>query len=277
MQHVRNQAHGTVERRQGVFWIGTIPHADYTPYLPPGIVYTKGQLELGDGGYLHWQIVIAATPKISRPGLSRIYGPTAHWELTRSSAALAYVGKELTRVAGTQFELGECPITRRVRSDWDAIWNAARSGDILAIPASIRIQSYRTLRTIAADYMEPVAIERQVAVFWGPTGSGKSRRAWEDAGIQAYAKDPRTKFWCGYLGHRNVIIDEFRGGIDVSHMLRWLDRYPVSVETKGGATPLLAERIWITSNLPPECWYPGLDDGTLEALKRRMEVTEFTL
>lgn len=264
-------------RRQGVFWIGTIPHANYTPYLPPGIVYSKGQLECGEGGFLHWQLVIASRPKISLSGLRGIFGTTGHWELTRSTAALAYVHKELTAILGTQFELGECPITRSIGHDWDAIWSAARIGHLSAIPASIRVQNYRTLRTIAADFMEPPAIERQVFVYWGPTGSGKSRRAWELGGLQAYPKDPRTKFWCGYYGHRDVIIDEFRGGIDISHMLRWLDRYPVSVETKGGATPLLAERIWITSNLPPECWYPDLDEPTLDALKRRMVVTEFPL
>lgn len=124
--------------------------------------------------------------------------------------------------------------------------------------------------------MECPAIERTVNVFWGPTGTGKSRRAWNDGGMDAYAKDPRTKFWCGYAGQKHVIIDEFRGGIDIAHLLRWLDRYPVSVETKGSATPLLAEVIWITSNLDPGSWYPDLDAGTAAALMRRLNVTEFT-
>jgi len=57
-------------------------------------------------------------------------------------------------------------------------------------------------------------------VYWGRTGTGKSRRAWDEAGVDAYPKDPRTKFWCGYFGQANVIIDEFRGGIDVAHLLR---------------------------------------------------------
>lgn len=125
------------------------------------------------------------------------------------------------------------------------------------------------------DYLQPVAIDRVVSVFWGRTRTGKSRRAWEEAGITAYPKDPQTKFWCGYQSHCNVVMDEFRGGISISHILRWLDRYPVIVETKGGACVLSAERIWITSNVDPRNWYPEIDEETKEALLSRLNITHF--
>lgn len=114
---------------------------------------------------------------------------------------------------------------------------------------------------------------REVFVFWGPTGVGKSRRVWELAGIGAYPKDPNTKFWDGYRDHQSVVIDEFRGRVDISHLLRWFDRYPVLVEIKGSATPLLAQRIYVTSNLDPRVWYPDLDEATQAALMRRLQVT----
>lgn len=123
--------------------------------------------------------------------------------------------------------------------------------------------------------MQPVAIERSCEVFWGTTGTGKSRRAWDEAGMEAYAKDPRTKWWCGYRGQNHVIFDEFRGDISIAHLLRWLDRYPVCVETKGGAMPLAASKIWITSNLDPNMWYPDLDEDTRMALMRRLNITHF--
>jgi hypothetical protein len=144
-----------------------------------------------------------------------------------------------------------------------------------SIDVAARVQHYRTIKQIATDYAVPAAIEKTVVVFWGATGTGKSRRAWAEAGLDAYPKDPRTKFWCGYHGQKHVVIDEFRGGIDISHILRWLDRYPVCVETKGGATVLGANRVWITSNLSPAEWFPQLDAGTLAALLRRMVVTQF--
>jgi len=77
------------------------------------------------------------------------------------------------------------------------------------------------------------------------------------------------------LGERNIVIDEFRGGIDISHLLRWLDRYPVRVEIKGSSRPLVGEKIWITSNLEPAWWYPDCDQQTKDALMRRLTITEF--
>lgn len=200
---------------------------------------------------------------------------SAHCELTRSEAADEYVWKEDTRIAGTQFELGRKPHRRNNATDWELIWESAKSGAINDIPANVRVQHYRTLRTIASDYSEPLPMERQIYVFCGRTGSGKSRRAWDEAGFSAYPKDPRSKFWDGYRDQKHVVIDEFRGGIDISHILRWLDRYPVLVEIKGSSTPLVAEKIWITSNLHPFNWYPDLDEETRNALLRRLQITEF--
>lgn len=142
----------------------------------------------------------------------------------------------------------------------------------MAIPANIRVVSYRTIRGIAADYDTPKAIVRTVRVFWGPTGTGKSRLAWQEAGMDAYPKNPRSIFWCGYQGQNHVIIDEFRGGIDIAHLLCWFDRYPVRIETKGSSRPLFAQYIWITSNLDPSSWYPEIDFVTRDALMRRLEI-----
>lgn len=126
------------------------------------------------------------------------------------------------------------------------------------------------------DHAEPIGTPRNCRVFWGSTGTGKSRRAWEEAGMGAYPKDPRTKFWCGYHGQVHVVIDEFRGGIDIGHLLRWLDRYPVQVEIKGSSTPLMATSYWITSNLAPTDWYPDVDHLTYQALLRRLEIFEMS-
>lgn len=125
--------------------------------------------------------------------------------------------------------------------------------------------------------MVPVGVERTINVYWGVTGSGKSRRAWDEAGLDAFPKDPRTKFWDGYRGHRHVVIDEFRGGIDVAHLLRWFDRYPVVVEVKGSSVVLAATTIWVTSNLDPRQWYPDVDAETLAALLRRLNIIHFTM
>lgn len=164
--------------------------------------------------------------------------------------------------------------TGRPGKDWAAIRRAAVEGRLGDIPDDVFVRNYGSLRRIATDHMVPEAVCRRVTVYWGLTGVGKSHRAWEEAGIDAYPKLPTTKFWDGYRGHKNVVIDEFRGNIEVSHLLRWFDKYPVIVEIKGGATVFKAEQIWITSNLHPLEWYPTLDESTRDALMRRLNVVE---
>lgn len=246
------------------------PNAD----LPETVDYIRGQKELSHTGYLHWQIVVHLSSR-RRSGHVRELYPGAHVEATRSAAALEYVWKEDTRVDGTQFENGTLPINRASKTDWERVWTDAKAGQFEAIPADIRLRSYQSLRRISSDYAVPQPIERQVVVYWGATGTGKSRRAWDEAGFTAYPKDPNTKFWDGYRQHDNVVIDEFRGRVDISHLLRWFDRYPVIVEIKGAATILAASKIWITSNLDPSDWYPDCDPETRAALRRRFTVTHF--
>ncbi|AJD07525.1 replication-associated protein [Sewage-associated circular DNA virus-16] len=255
------------------FWILTIPHADYLPFLPNCCVWIRGQLERGSAtGYLHWQLVVGFKQQCRLATLKRTFGDSCHAEPTRSNAADDYVWKPESRIDGTQFELGAKPMRRNDSRDWDAIRDAAKRGDLETVPSDVFVQHYRSLRTISADYAEPVAIERTVHVYWGPTGVGKSRKVWELAGEDAYPKCPNSKFWDGYRGHTNVVIDEFRGRIDISHILRWFDRYPVLVEIKGSSTVLRAQNIWITSNLDPREWYTDLDELTKLALLRRLNV-----
>lgn len=261
---------------QGCHWILTIQHHLFLPFLPTGCCFIRGQLESGhQDGYLHWQLYVVFEKKVRLGGVKSVFGQSVHAELTRSQAAREYVFKQDTRVVGTQFELGCLPVRRNKSTDWDSVWKSAIEGRILDVPANLRVQHYRTIRTIASDYAAPLPIIRSVFVFWGPTGLGKSRDAWDAAGLDAYSKDPRSKFWDGYRGHKNVVVDEFRGAIDIAHILRWCDRYPVNVEIKGSSTPLLAENIWFTSNIHPRDWYPGLDQPTLAALLRRLNITHY--
>lgn len=264
--------------QQAVYWLLTIPQHCFVPYLPPHCLYLAGQAEQGSQTeYRHWQLLCAFDRKRTLKFVKEIFGIECHAEPSRSQAARDYCFKDDTAIQGTRFELGTYPMRRNNHRDWQAIFERARDGKIGEIDPEIVVRHYGNLRRIAQDHLTPTAIERKVHVYWGRTGAGKSRRAWGEAGLDAYPKDPRSKFWDGYRDHRNVVIDEFRGGIDISHLLRWFDRYPTIVEVKGSSTVLKAENIWITSNLHPKDWYPGLDDETWNALKRRIEITEFPL
>lgn len=261
--------------QQGIFWLGTIPYNSWTPptECSTEIQWLRGQRETGAGGFDHWQVFVAFKRKKRTAGVVTAFGG-GHWELSRSTAACEYVWKESTRVDGSQFEFGAKPIQRNSKVDWESVWELAKSGKITEIPASVRVLSYGQLRRIGTDYQRPVVSERSCFIYWGSTGTGKSRRAWEEAG-DGFPKDPQTKFWCGYQGEDAVVIDEFRGNIAVAHLLRWLDRYPIRVEVKGGSRPLMATKFWITSNVDPANWWPDLDNATYMAFLRRVTIINF--
>lgn len=263
---------------QARYWILTIPYNHFTPFLPPNVSYVKGQLERGSNegssceapeGYLHWQLICYYNKKVSLSYVKSIFGDQCHAEKSKSSAVESYVWKDDTSIQGTRFELGKQSFKRNSSKDWDLIVKNARQGNFDDIPSDVLVRCYGNLKKIRVDSLKPESIEKQVFVFWGSTGTGKSRRAWDEAGLDAFPKDPNTKFWDGYSGQQHVVIDEFRGAISISHFLRWLDRYPVIVEIKGSSCVLKATTFWITSNLSPDDWYDGLDNETKLALRRR--------
>lgn len=223
-------------------------------------------------GFRHWQLVVGFKRKLRLGGVKSFFGERAHCEPTISKKAIDYVHKDETAIPETRFTLGKLSVSRGRSQDWDQIRDDCKAGRLDDIPGDIYVRHYGNVKRIATDHMRPDPIERSIHVYWGTTGVGKSRRAWDEAGFEAFPKDPRTKFWDGYSGQEHVVIDEFRGGIDIAHILRWFDRYPVVVEVKGSSVVLKAKKIWITSNLPPDQWYPDLDDATKEALFRRLTI-----
>lgn len=261
---------------QARYWIATIPTADWSPALSGPICYLKGQREVGTtSSYEHYQVLVVCDRRVTLRQLKSHLCNTAHVEPTRSNAANDYVWKEDTRVPGTQFELGELPISRARATDWSRILDAAKKSDMDSIPADILIRNYSALRRIGVDYSQPVTRPGiNVKVFWGPSGTGKTHRAWQEAGPDAYIKNPNTKWWDGYRGQANVIIDEFTGRIDLSYLLTWLDKYPCYAEIKGYTLPLKATNFWITSNIEPQFWYTDITSYQRSALLRRLHVVE---
>lgn len=105
---------------------------------------------------------------------------------------------------------------------------------------------------------------------------GKSRLAHETL-PDAYVKDPRTKWWNGYMCQKDVIIDDFGpNGIDINHLLRWFDRYKCLVENKGGMVALHATSFIVTSNFHPRDVFKFGDEinPQLPALERRIVIEE---
>lgn len=209
-------------RGQWRWWLLTIPFDAWSQCLPNGVTYIKGQQEIGESGYHHWQLLVYTQMKKTFNGLKALFPREAHVEPSRSTAAANYVWKDDTAVPDTRFELGALPMRRNRLSDWNEVLQSAINGEWSAVPPDVYIRCYSNLKKIHVDNLQPVATTKECFVYFGRTGTGKSRRAWDEAGFDAYPKDPATKWWCGYSGQRNVVLDEFRGQIGISHILRYI-------------------------------------------------------
>lgn len=263
---------------QARYWILTIPTVYYPnqPQLRDDLIYAKGQQEIGEGGLQHWQILAAFKKKVTLAQVKGYFCKEAHCEVTRSEAADNYVHKDDTAIVETRFEIGQKSIKRNCSTDWDQVYQWILDDKLSEIPKDILIRNYSSIKRIKVDNVQPVWRDPiSVRIYWGGSGLGKTRRAWFEAGTDVFVKDPNTKWWDGYKGESNIIIDEFTGVIAINHILRWLDRYPCLAEIKGYTTPLRASNFWITSNVDPRQWYQDANDDQKKALLRRCEITHF--
>jgi len=115
------------------------------------------------------------------------------------------------------------------------------------------VKYHRGLQIVATICMKPRHFKTEVFWIHGPTGTGKSRWVWEQIGEMGYSKPGGNKWWCGYHGQEDVILDDFRPTKEIpfEYFLNLLDRYPMQVETKGGMVQMVAKRIYITSPQGP--------------------------
>lgn len=131
---------------------------------------------------------------------------------------------------------------------------------------------------------EPHGDGPRVYVYWGPTGVGKSRRAWYESYAacspilaRGYGRHGGKCWFQNYTPGSDVILEEYDGQLPINELKRILDRYPCDVEFKGGSVRLSCERIFITSNVDPQHWYPISDQvaaADVAALMRRLHVVE---
>ncbi len=207
-----------------------------------------------------------------------------HLEIAQGTARKnrIYCTKEGTRATGARamsFEIGTMP-----RQGVDGVFGEMME-DILihtevwmwnnygADFARYRVSLREFRRESSAHRDWPTVI----TVYWGATGTGKSRRAIREAsrglpnGQDYYDMMPtqegRPTWADGYIGQKNVLIEDFAGGIGFRLFLRLLDRHRVTMEVKNGRTRWAPKRIWITSNKDPRDWYPTED---YEPLERRL-------
>lgn len=246
------------------------------------VTYVVGQMEKAPKtGKKHWQVYLHVKTPVRESSIRKML-PGAHIEkaIADTKANIEYCTKDDTYY-DRRFEYGERPVHQGQRNDIHDAGQALIEGTPLRDVAMNNIATYvryhRGLERLLTLSIEPRdhEVAPEVYLWVGKPGSGKSRAAHAYArdyhANDVYAKEPTHKWWDGYHGQSTVLMDDMGddNGMPYTYLLRVLDRYPMTVETKGGMVPLAATVFLFTSNTMPATWYPGRDTS---ALQRRIDI-----
>uniref|UniRef100_UPI004047E072 hypothetical protein n=1 Tax=Polynucleobacter sp. TaxID=2029855 RepID=UPI004047E072 len=224
-------------------------------------------------GTPHLQGYIYFTNKISFKSLCK--------QMPRARIAKAKGTAKQNRVycmkGGDCFEDGDMPVQGE-RTDIELakeiVNKTGKIGDVVSLVTSY--QSVRMAETILKYHEKKRNWKPLVKWYWGPTGSGKTKTAFEEL-QDPYVCTDSAKWWDGYDAHENVIIDDFRENfISFNGLLRLLDRYAYRIECKGGSRQLLAKTIIITTpNHPNETFSKNGDEDIKQLIRRIDEIKMF--
>jgi len=239
--------------------------------------------EVGDSGTPHLQGYVSLRRRCNLRHVRDLFGPRIHFEIARGSAGqnrtYCSKGGDFAEGGNIPKEISKKPVSRDILAlEFSEHFEQGNRGlaEVAAERAGTWYFSGHNLLRNAVSLCRPV-LRPDIKVTWiyGPPGVGKSRKAHGEM-PEAFIKEPRTKWWSGYMLEKEVIIDDFGpNAIDINHLLRWFDRYKCMVETKGGMIPLVADKWIVTSNFSPEeCFTDkdGVPNVQLPALCRRLTI-----
>lgn len=203
------------------------------------------------------------------------YLSRSHLELRRGSPNQAkdYCTKADTRLEGP-WAFGRITLdkpleqTQGKRSDLSAVAEKILAGSTVTSlmdeygTTMIKYsKGLKFLETEVARLSCPIWRKLSVTVLWGPTGTGKTRKAIELAKeygefYMLHKSANKHLWWDGYVNQPTIIMDEFRGSwCPFEVLLRILDGHPFQPEQKGGHVWAAYTKVFITSNIDPEQWY----------------------
>lgn len=199
----------------------------------------------------------------------------AHWEKAKGSPKQA---SEYCKKDGDFEEAGVLSVGQGFRSDLNDIKDLIVEGkneEFIADNFFSKWVVYRkSFQAYAALKNQERSWSTQVHVFWGKTGTGKTRFVMDQVMDSDFWSPGDYKWFDGYCGQPIVIIDDFRGEYQLQMLLKLLDRYPMSVPVKGGFTKWAPKKVYITSNIHPDSWYPLADRYSIAAMFRRFTIVQ---
>lgn len=225
-------------------------------------------------GRKHFQGFLQCEKRKRFTAMKKLVGDGVHLEKRRGTAQEAhdYCNKEESRVNGPWYA-GEMSKEAGRGQKLVELMKMAGEGkaevEIADADPATWARNYRAIGRYSSLKAKKRMWEMENKCFWGDAGAGKTRLVYETE-PDVFSK-PSGKWFDGYAGEEAVLIDDFTGDMDLSLFLKVLDRYPLRVEVKGGTTSFLAKRVYVTSNLTPEDWYPKATAEQHAAIRRRFK------
>lgn len=227
--------------------------------------------EIGESGTPHLQCFVSFSKKKRFAYVKGLFGDRIHAEKAKGSPEQnrTYCSK-----GGEFAEFGTCPRGRGARTDIASALAAVKAGASRRILIEEHTLAYARAHRVLGEALLLYSRTRDwcpvVRVYFGETGIGKTRRAFEETESTPYMHSG-GQWFDGYDEHEDVIFDDFGGSeFKLTYLLKLLDRYPMRVPVKGGFANWVPKRIWITSNYSPKEWFPNAKDEHVKALMRRI-------
>lgn len=219
-------------------------------------------------GRKHWQGCAHSTKQHRITGWKTVLGAgdTVHIEAQRGTTE--QTRQYCAKGDGDEHEFGT-PNTQGSQSLSIQTRHGILDGSICVRDVIQDVESGHTLSFLERlqNYATIPIIEKKVIWLWGPTESGKTRKAIELAGADFWLSESMGQInrWNKYIGQKVIILDELRPEqLPWSYLLRLLDRYPMHLNVKYGTMPLRAHTIIITTNMSPTDFWRSDREGLAE-------------
>lgn len=232
--------------------------------------------EIGDSGTEHIQGYVELPTRKRLAWLKSAIDAGAHFEVARGTPDenVAYCSKDGSFADGGT-PSSELSVQGR-RSDLQAVKESLDAGCRMDEIADLHFTQYVKFNKAFSAYRTMNAEKRswptEVIIYYGDTGTGKSRKVHDDEKDLWVATDNTLKWFDGYDGHEAVLFDDFTGVKNnrFGFLLQLLDRYEMQVPIKCGFVNWAPRRAYFTSNLHLDDWFTGVSTRQFDALKRRV-------
>ena len=193
---------------------------------------------------------------------------------------MKYTGKDGQEV----FEAGVPPMDPKSKGQCSkertvAILTLAKAGNFAQLEAEYPEAWFYQQRAIMSArghvIRNNVSLDGILENYWifGESGQGKGMYV-DTLTTNYFTKAADEKWWCGYDGQTDVLLDDLGKGILplMGKFKLWTDRKPFNAEVKGGNWLIRPTRVFVTSH-----WHPSEiihDPDDLAAVMRRFQLVE---